>query len=174
MARVENQVISGLYEDHARELEAFARRRTGEEAQDVVHDAYLRLVSYTDPATLDNPRAYLYRVTANVANDHGTKSLRRSEWTDPDADLDMAECPNPGPERQAEIRDALKRCLAALDELPEVCRHVFLFHRVDGMAQGEIAAAMGIPKRTVERYVARALAHCLKKLQPPLQPWWRF
>ncbi|MBW7902882.1 MAG: RNA polymerase sigma factor [Rhodocyclaceae bacterium] len=153
-----------LYEQHADELDAFARRRVGrDESRDVVHDAYLRLAAYADPAALDNPRAYLYRLTGNVANDYGTRSLLRSEWTEPDADLDAAACPKPGPERRAESRDALSRCLAALDELPETYRHVFLLHRVDGMAQGDIAAALGIPLRSVERYIAKALAHCLKR-----------
>lgn len=167
--------LQRLYEQHADELDAFARQRVGrDEARDVVHDAYLRLVAYADPATLDNPRAYLYRVTGNVANDHGAKALRRGEWTEPDADPDMAECPSPGPERQLELRDTLNRCLAALDELPEIYRHAFLLHRVDGMPQGDIAVALDIPKRTVERYVAKALAHCLKRLQPPPHPPWRF
>lgn len=164
-----------LYERHADELDAFARQRVGrDEARDVVHDSYLRLVTYTDPAALDNPRAYLYRVTGNVANDHVARALRQGDWIEPDSDPYMAECPNPGPERQAEIRDTLNRCLAALDQLPEVCRHVFLLHRVDGMGQSEISVALGIPKRTVERYVAKALALCLKQLQAPPRSWWRF
>lgn len=164
-----------LYDTHARELEAFARQRVGgDEARDVVHDAYLRLMDYGSEAAIENPRAYLYRITANVANDHGAKALRRSEWTEPDADPDMAECPHPGPERRTEIRHTLGRCQQALDELPEICRHVFLLHRIDGMTQGDIAAALGIPKRTVERYIAKALAHCLKRLQPPPRPPWRF
>lgn len=155
-----------FYERHADELEAFARQRVGrDEALDVVHDAYLRLVAYANPATLDNPRAYLYRVTGNVANDHVANVLRQGAWTEPDADPDMAECLRPGPERQVELRDTLNRCLAALDELPEIYRHVFLLHRVDGMAQGDIAAALGIPRRTVERYFAKTLAHCLKRLE---------
>lgn len=163
-----------LYETHARELETFARQRVGrDEARDVVHDAYLRLVAYADPTTLDNPRAYLYRVIGNVANDHVAKVLRQGEWTEPDADPDLSECPRPGPERRAELRDTLNRCLAALDELPENYRHVFLLHRVDGMPQGEVAAALDIPKRTVERYIAKALAHCLKRLEPPPRAIWR-
>lgn len=157
-----------LYDAHAKELETFARRRVGgDEARDVVHDAYLRLMDYAGEAAIENPRAYLYRVTANVANDHGAKALRRSEWTEPDADPDLAECPNPNPERRMEIRHTLDRCLKALDELPEICRHAFLLHRIDGMTQGDIAAALGIPKRTVERHIAKALDHCLKRLQPP-------
>lgn len=166
--------LHALYDAHARELEAFARQRVGgEEARDVVHDAYLRLMYYAGEAVIENPRAYLYRVTGNAANDHVAKALRRGEWTEPDADPDMAECSSPGPEQRAEIRNTLNRCIAALDELPEIYRHAFLLHRVDGMAQGEVAAALGIPKRTVERYIAKALAHCLKRLQPPPPSPWR-
>lgn len=175
MANCSANKIHVLYETCSKELESFARQRVGREtARDVVHDAYLRLVAYANPDTLDNPRAYLYRVTGNVANDHGAKIARRGEWIEPGADPDLAECPNPGPERQAEIRDTLNRCLVALDELPEIYRHVFLLHRVDGMTQGDIAVALDIPKRTVERYIAKTLAHCLKRLQPPPRPPWRF
>ena len=71
-------------------------------------------------------------------------------------------------------RDALRCCQAALEELPEICGHVFLLHRVDGMAQCDVASALGIPKRTVERYIAKALAHCLKRVQPAPRPPWRF
>ena len=164
-----------LYQNHADELEVFARRRVGrDEAQDVVHDAYLRLIDYAGQTTLDNPRAYLYRVTANVANDCGEMSLRRAERLDPDVDPDLMESSEPGLDRQIEARDTLKRCLAALEELPEAYRHAFLLHRVDGVPQGEIAAVLGLPKRTVERYIAKTLAHCLKRLQPPPRPWWRF
>lgn len=173
MARDEKSMLGRLYERHSRELEAFARRRIGDDALDAVHDAYLRVMDYGGGAVIENPRAYLYRVTGNVANDRIAKLLRRAEWTEPDVDPDQAACPRPGPERQAEIRDALAQCLAALDELPEGCRHVFLLHRVDGMAQGDIAAALGIPKRTVERYIAKALTHCLKSLQAPSRPPWR-
>lgn len=154
-----------LYGAHARELEAFARQRVGgDDARDIVHDAYLRLMDYAGEASIDNPRAYLYRVTANVANDHGVKTKSRTEWIEPEANPDALHSPLPDPESAAISRHALQRCLTALEELPEIYRHVFLLHRIDGIGQGEIAAALGIPKRTVERYIAKALAHCLKRV----------
>jgi RNA polymerase sigma factor (sigma-70 family) len=156
--------IHSLYETHARELEAFARQRVGcDDARDVVHDAYLRVLNYADDATIENPRAYLYRVTTNVANDHGARARLRTEWIEPEADPDDLHSPLPDPESATISRHALQRCLAALEELPDVYRHVFLLHRVDGVGQGEIAAALGIPKRTVERYIAKALVHCLAR-----------
>lgn len=158
--------LKHLYENHAAELEAFARRRVGEhDSQDVVHDAYLRLINYGEAAPIGNPRAYLYRITANVANDHGAKAKARGEWADHDVEPDTLHSPTPGPETSLVVRNTLQRCLTALDELPEIYRHVFLLHRVDGMAQGDVALALGIPKRTVERYIAKALAHCLDSLQ---------
>lgn len=153
-----------LYEKHADELEAFARQRVGrDESRDVVHDAYLRLIDYAQETPLENPRAYLYRVTANVANDQGNRAKTRQAWIDPDTGPETLHATTPGPEATVLARKTLQGCLAALDELPEIYRHVFLLHRVDGLGQGEVAAALGIPKRTVERYIAKALAHCLAR-----------
>lgn len=155
-----------LYETHARELEAFARQRIGgDEARDAVHDAYLRVLDYAGDAAIENPRAYLYRVTANVANDHGARAKQRTEWIESEAEPDDLHSPLPDPESATISRDSLRRCLAALEKLPDVYRHVFLLHRVDGVGQGDIAAALGIPKRTVERYIAKTLAHCLARVQ---------
>lgn len=154
-----------LYESHVAELDAFARRRVGEDdSRDVVHDAYLRLMNYGDHAAIENPRAYLYRVTANVANDHGARTKARAECTEPDIEPDALHSMAPGPEATAVARNRLQLCLNALAELPEIYRHVFLLHRVDGMPQGDVASALGIPKRTVERYIAKALAHCLERV----------
>jgi RNA polymerase sigma-70 factor (ECF subfamily) len=166
MANSAKRNLQVLYETHARELEVFARQRVGgDEARDVVHDAYLRVMAYASDSAIENPRAYLYRVTANVANNHGSRSKVRTEWIDPEIEPNALHSPLPGPEPIIAARHALQRCLAALEELPEIYRHVFLLHRVDGMAQGDVAIALGIPKRTVERYVAKALAHCLARVQ---------
>lgn len=164
MPSVKSQFHS-LYEKHADELKSFARRRVGnDDSMDVVHDTYLRLISYTDPTSLDNPRAYLFSVARNVANDYGTKSLRRTSAREPDTNPDEIECSVSDPERRIDVRNTLDRCLSALGELPPTYRHVFLLHRIDGMTQGEIATALNLPKRTVERYIAKTLAHCQRKL----------
>ena len=158
-------LLADLYRRYAGELTAFAGRRVGrDESGDAVHDAYLRLVSYGDTDALENPRAYLYRVTANVANDYGSRSHHRVEHIDVQSEgFDLVD-EAPGPADQIEQRDMLERCARALGELPEIYGHVLLLNRIDGMTQAEIATALGIPKRTVERYIAKALAHCLGQL----------
>lgn len=158
-----------LYESHARELRAFAQRRVGrDEAADVVHDTYLRVLQYAGRGGLENPRAYLFRVAANVATDRGAALKACNDRTESEVDLDSLDSPVPGSEAIIGARRRLESCLAALDELPAVYRHVFLLHRIDGLTQSEIAGALDIPKRTVERYVAKALEHCLKRLAPEI------
>lgn len=160
-----DDTIRRLYAKHAAELLAFARQRVGSDSsRDVVHDGFVRLMTYGDSAALENPRAYLYRITANAANDRNAKFGIGNGWCDPPGDPDAQVCPAPGPETVFAARDELQRCLAALDELPAIYRHVFLLHRLDGMTQAEIAVALEIPQRTVERYVAKALAHCIARL----------
>lgn len=160
-----SETIRRFYEKHASELIAFARQRVdADSSRDVVHDGFVRLITYGATAALENPRAYLYRVTANAANDRSTHGRTHGELVNPALDPDTLLCQSPGPEVVVSAREELQRCLVALGELPEVYRHVFLLHRLDGLTQAEVAAALDIPKRTVERYIAKALAHCIERV----------
>ena len=40
------------------------------------------------------------------------------------------------------------------------CRKAFVLHRADGLTYPEIAAAMGISVKMVEKHISRALAEC--------------
>lgn len=157
--------LTNLYLLHSGELHAFVRQRVGgDEAADIVQDTYLRVLQYADQSALENPRAYLYRVAANVATDRGVALKARNDRIEHEVDLDSLVSATPGPEVTLDACQRMRRCLTALDELPAVYRHVFLLHRIDGLTQDEIADTLGIPKRTVERYIAKALEHCLKRL----------
>ncbi len=154
-----------LFRRHARELLILARRRAGPgECEDLVQESFARLLRYADPTALEDPRAFLYRVTANLAADRYRQARIDAERTEAGFDPDLLPSPIPAPEDAADGARALRRCLAALDELPEVYRHVFLLHRIDGRTHAEIAATLGIPLRTVERYCAKALGHCMERV----------
>src|SRR3546814_9917082 len=59
-------------ETHYGELTAFVRRkaRCPALAADIVQETYVRLASGSTPASIANPRAFLYRVASNLAVDH--------------------------------------------------------------------------------------------------------
>ncbi len=162
--------IDQLFLRHQQELLKFAQRHSSEEvAEDLVQEAYLRLVRQAQTETIDNPRAYLYKVTRNLSADYLRQGQIRSRHHDgSEIELEQIADPQPAPDNEIESQERLQRCLEALDSLPEAYRHVFLLHRIDGMTYAEIGKALQIPARTVERYAAKALAHCFAKAQDGL------
>ena len=164
--------FSRVYLEHAQGLRVHARRKQGyDECQDLVQEAFLRLWVYARHLSLRNPGAYLRSVITHLVFDAHRDRSRFGSLRD---DLPSDQTPpedvshHPEPERIVASREQLEICLRALDELPEICRHVFLLNRVDGLTQNQIADELGLSVRTVERYVARALAHCQRRMEVEL------
>jgi RNA polymerase sigma-70 factor (ECF subfamily) len=61
------------------------------------------------------------------------------------------------PERTVIGRENLDAVRAALDELPEKTRRIFLMNRIDGIPHRRIAEQMGITDEAVYYHVRRAL-----------------
>ncbi|MDD5277014.1 MAG: sigma-70 family RNA polymerase sigma factor [Methylovulum sp.] len=155
-----------LFLQYHRELLAFTGQRFGSEtAEDLVQETYLRFLQHTTQETINNPRAYLYKMAANLGADRFRYDQVRSRHAaNEDIDFDQVAQPSPGPDADTDAQQQLQRCLTALASLPDIYRHVFLLHRIDGMTHKEIGSALGLPRRTVERYCAKALAHCFEQL----------
>ena len=162
MSIFKHSLLDTLFRRHSMELLAFANQRVGElESEDLVQEAYLRLLQHPDLDAINNPRAYLYKVNANLGSDyHRWKSVRARHTEAEEIEPDDLVSPLPGPEALMDGELLMRKCLAALETLPKVYRYVFLLHRIDGLSHKEIAEAIKLPRRTVERYCAKALAHC--------------
>lgn len=159
--------IESLFQRHTRELLAFAGLRAGTDmAEDLVQDAYLRLLQHPDPESLENPRAYLYRITGNLGiNQFHHNRVRGVDSGHEPLDPDLLTSPGPGPDRQAESALALERFLAVLGELPQPCQDAFILHKLEGLTYPQIAQALGISTKSAQRYVDKAWLHCLAKLE---------
>lgn len=159
--------LATLYRRYARELLSAARRRLGlVDADDVVQEAFLRFAVYADQGSLANPRAYLHRVAAHATADRGAALGLHGHRHEPDTALEAVPALAAEPGEVLDARARLRRCLTALEELPAAQRHAFLLHRVDGLSQRDVAKALGLPLRTVERHIARALARCVEQVEP--------
>ena len=84
-------IVERLLEDHRRGLVLFARQWSGAAAEDIVQDAFLKLLSATPFP--DSPKAWLYRVVRNGAIDCRRKESRLrnlsehlDDWFEPMAD----------------------------------------------------------------------------------------
>jgi len=124
----------------------------GAEAEDVTQEAMLRLWRAAPGWRPGEARVttWLYRVTVNLCTDR----LRKRPSVPIDA---IAEPASEAPSAAALLtRDARERALqAALARLPERQREAVILRHLEGLANPEIAAVMGIGVEAVESLTAR-------------------
>ena len=166
MPTLKRRFLDVLFRCHGKELLAFAGRRSGDDsAEDLVQDAYLRLLEHPEPESIGNPRAYLYKITANLGiNDFHRRRIRSGEAGEPPVDPDTLISPQPSPEDATDGAIRCDRFLAVLDDLPEACRDAFILHKLDGLTYPQVAEALGVSPKTAQRYIAKAWQHCVSKL----------
>ncbi len=161
------RTLAEAVEAYYEELKAFVLRRTGSAAltADVLQDTWLKAALARPATPILNQRAYLYRVAEHVAADHLRRG-RAGAWLALDEAVPetMAD-PAPDPERVTAARQELDILHEAVQELPEKCRAVFLLYRGRGMSMREIAEALGISEKTVEKHIAKAMVHCRRRLR---------
>ncbi len=157
--------VRRFYSEHGEELRRYLTRRLNcaQTAADLTQEVFVRLLRSEPPGTVENPRAYLYRIASNLLADHFRGMKRRADLADTslwDAIPDEA----PSPEWALLTRDELRRLERAIEELPPRQRDVMLLHKFDGLSYGAIAERLGISKNTVMVHMMRALAHCRDRL----------
>lgn len=155
-----------LYARYHEALRRFLRRmlHCEEAVAEVAQETYLRLVRFGPRRPLSDPRAYLFRVAANVARDRLARERTRHRVMGEEPLLDSTPCTRPGVEAAALAGERLAILAEAVDELPPRCREVFLMSRLDGLSNGEIAQRLGISRNMVEKHVIRAMMHCRRRL----------
>lgn len=156
--------VQRFYSLHGRELKRFLTQRLNcaDTAADLTQEAFLRLLRRGATATIENPRAYLYRIAANLAQDHFRHASRQPPTIDNDQEAIADGMPSP--ERTLLAKDEVRRLEQAIRDLPARQREVLLLHKIRGFSYAEIAEELGISKNTVMVHMGRALANCRDRL----------
>lgn len=149
------------YRMNERDLVRFLARRLKciFTAHDLAHEIYLKLHSLDDAVAIGNPKAYLFRIAANLATDHLRTENRRSAILAEAHDMLWGGTAETTPEQSLIAREELARLRAAVAELSPTSRQIFFLNRFGGKTQREIAAAMGVSLTTVEKHIRKALHH---------------
>jgi RNA polymerase sigma-70 factor (ECF subfamily) len=147
-----------LYRATIAPLRRYLTRFLGDanEAQDIAHDAYLRIYPKDGKAPPDNPQAFLYTTARNLAINR-LKRRKIAPFNAQEVHAEMAASPLPGVVQQVMARQEFNHLQAAIAELPPGCRAVLLLRKVELLSHQEIADQLGIAISTVEKQHARAL-----------------
>ena len=126
-------------------------------AQDLVQEAYAKILSLPNWQSIIDPRSYTLRTVSNL----GIEQIRRSRVVTirQIANLNAIDHADPAPDPYAVAagRNELRHVIAAIDRLPEHCREVIRLRKIEGMPPTAIAAHLGISLSTVEKRIARGL-----------------
>ena len=148
-----------LYDHEAPRMVGVALRilRRRDLAEDVVHDAFLRIwrASSHYDSSLGSPRAWIYAIVRNLAIDV-IRSNQREDLVDEQQLAEIADSAletSPLFERLAE-NSALRRCLEGLEPKR---RTSLLLAYAHGCSHGEIAGKLGVPLGTVKAWIRRSL-----------------
>lgn len=153
-------------ENYYRELVCFLNAKLGNRqvAEDVVHDAYLRVLERASDTPIEQPRAFLYRTALNLVIDgHRRNALRQVEPLEVlDSEERFAPCSPHASHAQGQRLELLERALA---ELPAACRDSFLLRKLEGLSHLQIAERLGISRSLVEKHIVNAMKHCRSRMR---------
>ncbi|TAN51397.1 MAG: sigma-70 family RNA polymerase sigma factor [Methylococcaceae bacterium] len=161
-------LIESTYLDNRQPLLQLFKRRLGcvHVAEDLIQEAYLRLMQMDSIDEIGNLPAYLFRIASNLLIDHGRQATATSQSYHEPLEEDLV-CPNPLPDKVAEARQELDQLSRLISELPPQCRRIFLLHKVKHLSHAEIAAQLAISPRTVEKQIGKALKILREKMRRP-------
>ena len=80
-------------------------------------------------------------------------------------ELDALESDVPSPDELAALAARRRLIERAVAELPAKCQAALVLHWREGLTQKEIAERMNLSRQMVQKYLARGLAHCQKRLR---------
>lgn len=146
----QGQMIANFYTVYHSELVNFATSRLGnrEEAEDLVQDAFIKMMSYEGMINEATLKSFAFTITANKIKDVLRRRIFRHKMEESAKyEMELQHC---NVERTVEYHEALRIVNAGIDRLTPACAKVYRMSFFDDMAAGDIAEELQVSKRTVE------------------------
>lgn len=170
---LDETIFEGLYYKYSDRLYNFAFRFVSDEhtAQDIVHEAYGTLWEKFEGKESDAWQALLFRIVRNRSIDtlRHQSSLRIVSLTDSfrnvcDEGLYQMDFAVNDSDRKTIYDELTANIHSIMGKLPDRCREVFMMSRFQNMKNKEIAEALKISEKAVEKHIHKALTVFRKEL----------
>lgn len=149
---------------HEPKLRAWIRARFpgAGDADDLVQDAYARLLRAHSSGPIANPQAFLFVTARNLAlnrlRHQGYERPFGATEIDP---LSVVDDALGAPDTLAR-REDFQLLIEAIESLPDRCRQVVTLRKIYGLSQREVAERLNITENTVEAQGAIGLRKCIE------------
>jgi RNA polymerase sigma factor (sigma-70 family) len=166
----QNRRISEVIERERRRLLNFIRKRVDDEgdAEDILQDVFYELIEgYRLMKPIEQVGAWLYRVARNRIIDRFRTRKQAAPSANDEGELleDLLPSAEAGPEAAYARSILLEELDAAIEELPEEQRNVFVAHEIDGRSFKQLAGETGLSINTLLSRKRYAILHLRRRLQ---------
>jgi len=177
MTDEQNRHIAETVEREQSRLRNFIRKRILDEgdAEDILQEVFYEFVlAYRLMRPIEKAGAWMFRVARNRIIDRFRKRRPEKISADPPAAEqegdpfpweDLLPSGEAGPEATYAREVLLEELDAALEELPEEQREVFVAHELEGKSFNELAAATGLSVNTLLSRKHYAVLHLRRRLR---------
>ena len=161
-----DEFVDRLCRTHEAQLLAYLTQMLGRPdiAREVAQDTFERLHRMYRPDQVMFPRAMLFKVATNFALMHLRRRRLESAMIMGSAGMEEVPDHRMGPDRQAMADQIGQHLTTVIKELRPNLRNVFVMAHVQGKPRKEIAAALGISEKRVDKRMTRALKVCRDRL----------
>jgi len=130
-------------------------------AKEIVQEFFVRLYEKRNSLVIDTSlKSYFYRAVYNSCINYISHMEMRSRHI---KNLSL-QSENEFSDHQMEAMELQNRIYKSVEDMPNQCKRIFKLNRFEGLRNEEIAAKLGISKRTVETQISKALKILRKKL----------
>ncbi len=158
---VRQQTFTAMYSEHHGWLRGWLRKklRCDQQAADLAHDAFIRVLMLPEPQNIKEPRAFLATTAGRLLIDGARRQRIEKAYMHALA-IQCEDAGMPDPAAIHVALQALERIAEMLAGLPAKARDAFLLSRLDGLTYNEIASRLEVSPSTVKNYITSALVHC--------------
>jgi RNA polymerase sigma-70 factor (ECF subfamily) len=145
------------------------RLRNHAEAEDMAQEVFVRLAAQSK-VEMQSPEGYIFQIAANLLRDRSRRDRVRNAYRAEAAQIEGRGVDPLDPLRIVGDRETLAILRAAVADLPERTRNIFILNRLENVDRRMLADTYGTSISTIDRELARALAHLTSRIRGEERP----
>jgi RNA polymerase sigma-70 factor (ECF subfamily) len=150
--------LANAYLQHSQALKNYLMLTVSEaDAQDLLHDVYLRMANHGDLSSVQNMRAFMFTTATNLLRDRWRKANAKFAPTLVNYEDCYLSDEAGDPCEVVDWQDRLGRVRRAISQLPNKPRLAFELSRLQSRSYAEIAEQLQVSVSMIEKHISFAL-----------------